>query len=130
VCYDCDDDDDAVSRLRCCFRRATRLLRSTKVNGGGGDKSDGLMRSEVSRSNRTLSPRRSHSTSLTNTTLYTIVSAQTPQVKELLVDMKLHNKNYVYVDIKYGCGAMKFVTEVLPSHVFNMVNEPYGARLC
>jgi hypothetical protein len=32
------------------FRRSpATLLRSTKVNGGGGDKSDGLMRSEVSR---------------------------------------------------------------------------------
>jgi hypothetical protein len=30
-----------------CRSPATRLLRSTKVNGGGGDKSDGLMRSEV-----------------------------------------------------------------------------------
>jgi hypothetical protein len=59
------------------------------------------------------------------------VSAQTPQVKELLVDMKLHNKNYVYVDIKYFTDAefMKFVTEVLPSHVFNMVNEPYGSHM-
>jgi hypothetical protein len=44
------------------------------VNGGGGDKSDGLMRSEVSRAlNRTLSPR-SHSTSLTPTTLHDSVS--------------------------------------------------------
>jgi hypothetical protein len=24
---------------------------------------------------------------------------------------------------------MKFVTEVLPSHVFNMVNEPYGSHM-
>jgi hypothetical protein len=63
TCVDCDDDDDAVSRLRCWVSsQSARLLRSTKVNGGGGDKSDGLMRSEVSRSNRTLSPRRSHST--------------------------------------------------------------------
>jgi hypothetical protein len=54
------------------------------------------------------------------------VSAQTPQVKELLVDMKLHNKNYVYVDIKYFTDAEFMKFEVLPSHVFNMVNEPYG----
>jgi hypothetical protein len=34
------------------------------------------------------------------------------------------------VDIKYFTDAefMKFVTEVLPSHVFNMVNEPYGSH--
>jgi hypothetical protein len=77
VCYDCDDDDDAVSRLRCWVssQSATRLLRSTKVNGGGGDKSDGLMRSECrARSNRTLSPRRSHSTSLTQYDVHDSVS--------------------------------------------------------
>jgi hypothetical protein len=66
VCYDCDDDDDAVSRLRCWvssqsatpsfdegeWRRRRQVRRAYAKRG-------------VARSNRTLSPRRSHSTSLT-----------------------------------------------------------------
>jgi hypothetical protein len=78
------------------------------------------------RSNRTLSPRRSHST-FNLIRRCTIVSAQTPQVKELLVDMKLHNKN-MYVDIKYFTDAefMKFVTEVLPSHVLIWLTSRMG----
>jgi hypothetical protein len=60
TCVMTDDDDDAVSRLRCWVQSVPSLLRSTKVNGGGGDKSDGLMRSEVSRAFEShLSPRRS-----------------------------------------------------------------------
>jgi hypothetical protein len=80
------------------------LLRSTKVNGGGGDKSDGLMRSEVSRVRITLSPRRSHSTSLTNTTLYDSVSPDSAG-ERVVGGHETHNKNYVYVDIKYFTDA-------------------------
>jgi hypothetical protein len=56
-----------------------------------------------------------------NTTMYTIISVNSPALKELLVNLKSHNKNYVFVDTRHFTNVefAAFVTKVLPQHVLD-----------
>jgi hypothetical protein len=61
-----------------------------------------------------------------NTTKYTIISVNSPALKELLASLKAHNKNYVFVDTRHFTNVefATLVTKVLPQHVLDEVVVP------
>lgn len=103
---------------------ANRLRREVKIYG---DNSKSFERGDISKTFDSFfeSETFAFNEFNPNTTLYTIVSSQSLRVTELLKNMKIHNKNFVFVDIKYFTENefKKFVTEILPPSVMEMVGD-------